>query len=150
MLSRVTGMEYLRLMCNARHVGIDNIEEKNVFDLPLNRYADAYSTGMKKKLALTAILIQGNEIFILDEPFNGVDIHSNALILEVIQKLKELKKVVILSSHIFSTLDQICDTLHYLKDGKIEVSALKGEFEQIEKKMRKSGIGSKVEQLNLS
>lgn len=48
---------------------------------------------MKKKLAITAILLQRNKYFILDEPFNGVDIHSNIIITEIIHKLKELNKV---------------------------------------------------------
>ena len=43
---------------------------------------------MKKKLALTGLLIQENDFFILDEPFNGVDIQSNMIITEIIQKLK--------------------------------------------------------------
>lgn len=47
---------------------------------------------MQKKLALTAILLQQNEVFILDETFNGVDIQSNLVITEIIKKLKALKK----------------------------------------------------------
>ena len=43
-----------------------------------------------------------NEVFILDEPFNGVDIHSNLIIREIIYKLREAGKYVIISSHIFS------------------------------------------------
>ena len=83
--SKITGKEYIRLLANARQMKLTNIEEKNIFDLPLNQYASTYSTGMKKKLALTAILLQQNDIFILDEPFNGVDIQSNLIITEIIK-----------------------------------------------------------------
>ena len=47
---------------------------------------------MKKKLALTAILLQSNDFFILDEPFNDVDIQSNIIITEIIHQLKALEK----------------------------------------------------------
>jgi ABC-2 type transport system ATP-binding protein len=99
--SKITGKEYLQLLCNARKIKLDNIEEQNIFDLPLNEYAETYSTGMKKKLAITGILLQQNKVFILDEPFNGVDIQSNLLIKELILKLKSLNKIIIISSHIF-------------------------------------------------
>jgi len=83
---KITGWEYLQLFCNARKIAITNFKERNIFNLPLNQYAITYSTGMKKKLALTAILLQQNEYFILDEPFNGVDIQSNLIITEIIHQ----------------------------------------------------------------
>ncbi len=44
------------------------------------------------------ILLQNNDFFILDEPFNGVDIHSNIIITEIIHQLKSLGKIVVISS----------------------------------------------------
>ncbi|WP_298318219.1 ATP-binding cassette domain-containing protein [uncultured Aquimarina sp.] len=148
-LSKITGKEYLQLLCNARSIKISDFEEKNVFDLPLHQYAETYSTGMKKKLALTGVLLQKNNVFILDEPFNGVDIYSNTIISQVLTKLKELNKIVILSSHIFSTLYETCDYLHYLKNGSIVKSVDKSQFGIIEKEMQASGIGLKIDKLNL-
>ena len=113
---KITGKEYIQLLCNARKMPINNIESRNIFDLPLNQYATTYSTGMKKKLALTAILLQRNEYFILDEPFNGVDIESNILLTEIIHTLKKLGKTVIISSHIFSTLSDTCDEINLLSE----------------------------------
>jgi ABC-2 type transport system ATP-binding protein len=72
--SKITGKEYIQLLVTAREKKIEKIDDKNIFDLPLNQYASTLSTGMKKKLAITAILLQENNYFILDEPFNGVDI----------------------------------------------------------------------------
>ena len=59
--SKITGKEYIQFLANARQIKQSNIEDKNIFDLPLNQYAANYSTGMKKKLALTAILLQEND-----------------------------------------------------------------------------------------
>jgi ABC-2 type transport system ATP-binding protein len=131
-LSFLTGKEYLQLMCNARNINISSFTDKNIFNLPLHQYAETYSTGMKKKLALTGILLQKNEIFVLDEPYNGVDIESNILISEVIQRLKELNKTIILSSHIFSTLKDNCDILYYVNDGNTSEAIEKEQFSSIE------------------
>jgi ABC-2 type transport system ATP-binding protein len=147
--SKITGKEYLQLLCNARKIKLENIEEQNIFDLPLGEYAETYSTGMKKKLAITGILLQQNKVFILDEPFNGVDIQSNLLIKELILKLKSLNKIIIISSHIFSTLKETCDQLHLLKAGSLVKTVLKNEFHLIEEDLKDSSIGSKIERLNL-
>lgn len=147
--SKITGREYIQLLCNAREITIENIDERNIFDLPLNQYASTYSTGMKKKLAITAILLQKNECFILDEPFNGVDIQSNIIITEIIHKLKKLNKTVIISSHIFSTLSDTCDEIHLLKNGAFIRTVQKDEFSSLENEMKEITIGNKVDQLNL-
>ena len=146
---KITGAEYIRLLCNARNVACDNLIEKNVFDLPLNEYAVNYSTGMKKKLAFTAILLQENKLFILDEPFNGVDIHSNMIITEIISKLKEMGKSVLISSHIFSTLNDTCDEIFLLKNGTIIKRVMKDEFHDLESEMKAFTLGNKIEKLNL-
>jgi ABC-2 type transport system ATP-binding protein len=147
--SKITGKEYLQLLCNARKIKLDNIDEQNIFDLPLNEYAETYSTGMKKKLAITGILLQQNNIFILDEPFNGVDIQSNLLIKELILKLKSLNKIIIISSHIFSTLKETCDELHLLKAGQIVKSVLKNEFDLIEEDLKDVNFVNKINKLDL-
>ncbi len=146
-LTKITGKEYLQLLCSARGIKIKDFEEKNIFDLPLNKYAENYSTGMKKKLALTATLLQNNNIFIFDEPFNGVDIQSNVLIKEVLLKLKSLNKIVILSSHIFSTLNETCDKLYHLKNGLIINSATKENFATIEESMKEETLSKKIDSL---
>ena len=147
--SKITGEEYIRLLCNARNRNVDTIKEKNIFDLPLNQYASTYSTGMKKKLAITAILLQENDYFIFDEPFNGVDIQSNLILTELIHKLKELNKIVLISSHIFSTLSETCDEIHLLKKGDQVKTVSKIEFGNLEKEMKAVTIGNKIEKLNL-
>ena len=147
--SKITGKEYIRLLCNARNKKNINIDQKNIFDLPLNQYASTYSTGMKKKLAITAILLQENECFILDEPFNGVDIQSNIILTEIILKLKELNKTVLVSSHIFSTLSDTCDEIHLLRKGEQIKSVQKANFKFLEQEMKESTIGNRIEKLEL-
>lgn len=147
--SKITGKEYIRLLCNARNKKNINIDQKNIFDLPLNQYASTYSTGMKKKLAITAILLQENECFILDEPFNGVDIQSNIVLTEIILKLKALNKTVLVSSHIFSTLSDTCDEIHLLRKGEQIKSVQKVDFKCLEQEMKDITIGNRIEKLEL-
>ena len=147
--TKITGKEYIRLLCNARKKVVLKIDEKNIFDLPLNQYASTYSTGMKKKLALLAILLQENQYFIFDEPFNGVDIHSNIIIIDLVRKLRDLGKTVIISSHIFSTLSDTCDEIYLLKDGEIVRKVFRENFEALELEMREFTIGNKIEKLEL-
>lgn len=146
---KITGGEYLQLFCNARKLPMTNFEKKNIFDLPLHQYAITYSTGMKKKLALTAILMQQNDYFILDEPFNGVDIQSNIIITELIKKLKSLGKTILISSHIFSTLSTTCDEIQVLKEGQFIKKVLPPAFKQLEQEMTDFTVGDSIEQLGL-
>ena len=147
--SKITGQEYIQLLCNARSKKIENLDNKNIFELPLNQYASTYSTGMKKKLALTAILLQENYYYIFDEPFNGVDIQSNIIILDILSELKEIGKTLIISSHIFSTLNDICDEILLLKDGQISKKVYKEDFAKLEQEMREIFVGKSIKNLEL-
>ena len=104
---------------------------------------------MQKKLALLGILLQKNEVFILDEPFNGVDIQSNMLIVDIIQQLKTLNKVVVISSHIFSTLSDTCDEIHLLRDGNFVKSVQKEGFQELDQEMKEVIVGNKIQRLDL-
>ncbi|NPD46121.1 MULTISPECIES: ABC transporter ATP-binding protein [unclassified Lentimicrobium] len=148
-LSRVTAKEHLQLICNARDILVKDFEERNIFDLPLNQYADTYSTGMKKKLALTALLLQNNDVLILDEPFNGVDIHSNMVILEMIKKWKNAGKTLFISSHIFSTLEETCHEIHLLKEGEFVQRVRKDQFRELDKQMRDFMIGDRLKNMKI-
>jgi ABC-2 type transport system ATP-binding protein len=147
--SKITGKEYIKLLANAREKNIEKIDEKNIFALPLNQYASTLSTGMKKKLAITAILLQENKYFVLDEPFNGVDIQSNLIMIEIIHKLRELNKTVIISSHIFSTLSDTCDEIVALRQGEFIQSVKKEDFDRFEADMKEVTIENKIEKLEL-
>jgi ABC-2 type transport system ATP-binding protein len=147
--SRITGREYIRLLCNARGKKAVDIDEKNIFDLPLDKYVSTYSTGMRKKLAFIAILFQENPCLILDEPFNGLDIQSNFIVSEIISRLKFLEKTIIVASHIFSPLSDLCDEIHLLHQGKLVNSYQKEQFAELETEMKVFSIQNKIDKLNL-
>lgn len=126
----MTGQEYLELISQKN---TNNVSEWNtIFGLPLNEYAHNYSTGMQKKLALLGILLLNKEIIILDEPFNGLDLKTCEVINYILQRLKQVNKTIILSSHILETVIQNADEISYMEQGKIIKSFSIGEFQELE------------------
>lgn len=117
--SLITGIEYIEFCMKAKGYLPDKekIKQMNaVFQLPLSRYASEYSTGMKKKLAFMALRLQENDLYILDEPFNGVDLKGCIELKKCIRSLKTAGRTVIISSHLISILHELCDCIDYLSD----------------------------------
>lgn len=125
----ITGEEYLAYFTSKKEAEVKEIIER--FDLPLKKYVQYYSSGMKKKLALTGMLMLDKPINILDEPFNGVDFEGVHIIYDIIRQLKSENKVVIVSSHIIETLFHTCDKIALLQAGKIERIYTKEDFGQL-------------------
>ena len=131
---RSTAEEYLTFIATAKglKVNANDIQKYNLFNLPLRQYINAYSSGMKKKLAFAGMLIGEYEMYILDEPFNGVDLQGNIILKREILKLKEEEKTVFISSHTLSSLTDICDEIHLLDKGCFIESFSKNNFASIE------------------
>ena len=143
------GREYLELLSD-KEKSFDIDAWNALFELPLQQFTDAYSTGMKKKLAFLGVLALQRPIFILDEPFNGVDIESNEKISLILERLKAQGKTIIISSHIIQSLTKICDKISYLNNGVIERTYGKAEFPELERELAdrvKAGIGERLDGL---
>ena len=110
----ITGGEYIELINGS----IDSKTKKYaaLLNVPLNELIDTFSTGMKKKIAFLGIISQDRPILILDEPFNGVDLESNEIIKSIIRHEKK-DRILLVSSHILSTMTDLCDTILYISDG---------------------------------
>jgi ABC-2 type transport system ATP-binding protein len=142
------GIEYIEFCLSARKLRIDKVEVASfnkLFELPLNEYAANYSTGMKKKLAFMAMLMQQNDIFLLDEPFNGLDLASCLLFKQILLHLREKNKMIFLSSHIISSLTDICNRILYIRQGTIRKIYAKEEFDTIENELLGDAIQCKLE-----
>ncbi|MDR6735715.1 MULTISPECIES: ATP-binding cassette domain-containing protein [unclassified Sphingobacterium] len=146
-MSKLTGEEYIYLLTDARGKKIKNLSERNIFELPLKEYASSYSTGMKKKLALTATLLQNNNYYILDEPFNGIDLQSSIILTEIILRLKAMGKIILISSHIFSTLKDTCDEILVLEAGRISKSVKSDQFGDFEEEMKEKILKKDIDKL---
>ncbi len=129
--SRITGNEYLKIFKQTNpNFNLNLLQE--FMKLPLDDLIETYSTGMKKKLALLGVLKQDKQLFLLDEPFNGLDIETNKILELIITTLKEKGKTVFVSSHIIDPLLTVCDQIHYLDNGKFAKSFDKDNFHHIE------------------
>lgn len=106
-------------------------ELTEVFNLPLAKYVESYSTGMKKKLSFLGLLLLGKSIYILDEPFNGIDMESVELFKSIIKNLKERGCTILISSHIISSLTDMCSDIYFLNDGVFAKKYEKHNFNKI-------------------
>jgi len=133
--SNLKGSEYLEFCLSARKEPVDKnkINRLNeLFELPLSKYASTYSDGMKRKLALLALFIQQNDLYLLDEPFNGLDLSASILLKQLLSELEQQRKTVLISSHIISSLTDVCRKIHYLKNGIIMKSYIDCSADEIE------------------
>ncbi|MBR1785048.1 MAG: ABC transporter ATP-binding protein [Bacteroidales bacterium] len=90
--------------------GIDRFAEVKVANL---------STGMKQKLSLVISLVHDPEVVIFDEPTNGLDVLTARTVTDYLQELRSAGKTVILSTHIFSLVERLCDRVGVIIDGRM-------------------------------
>lgn len=133
--SYMKGREYLELLA-MRNPSYPMDQWNALFDLPLDDLIDTYSTGMRKKLAFLGIIALDRPIWILDEPFSGVDVESNEKIFQILQRLKSQNRVILISSHILQSFTTICDRISVLREGIITQTYDKANFPSLEEKLR--------------
>ena len=89
--------------------GIDKFAEVKVADM---------STGMKQKISLVISIVHNPDIIIFDEPTNGLDVITERIVVNFLKELREQGKCIIISSHIFSLIEKICDRVVIIIRGK--------------------------------
>ncbi len=130
---RLTGREYLEFCLQARgRPVVDFTAWNQLLELPLDQYADEYSAGMRKKLALLALLVQRLDYLILDEPFNGLDLEANLLLKEILKRLRDWGTGILLTSHLLGALTETCDEISVLVGGRVQRHYLAAEFGMLE------------------
>ena len=77
------------------------------------------STGMKQKISIAISLIHNPPVIIFDEPTNGLDILTSKQVTDYLKDLKTQGHAIILSTHIFSVAEELCDEIAMLIDGSI-------------------------------
>ncbi len=90
------------------------------FRLPMNKKIKEFSTGMKRKLQVLAALSHEARLLILDEPTAGLDVVARDELLDMLRSYMEQEgRAVLVSSHISSDLEGLCDDIYMIDDGKI-------------------------------
>lgn len=90
--------------------GIDKFAEVKVKDL---------STGMKQKVSLVIAIVHDPDVIIFDEPTNGLDVLTAKVVTDFLLELKAMGKSIILSTHIFSLVEKLCDRVGIIIDGRM-------------------------------
>jgi ABC-2 type transport system ATP-binding protein len=99
---------------------------------------DSLSRGMQQRLGLARVLIHDPKVLVLDEPASGLDPRARIEIRELLRELKRMGKTIMISSHILSELEEICDHVGIIEHGRLVFS---GTMEEIRQQM---GVQSKV------
>ena len=99
---------------------------------------DSLSRGMQQRLQLARVLIHDPKVLILDEPASGLDPRARIEIRELLRELKVMGKTIMISSHILSELEQMCDRVGIIERGRLVFSGTREEIH------RKLGISSKM------
>lgn len=99
---------------------------------------DSLSRGMQQRLGLARVLIHDPKVLILDEPASGLDPRARIEIRELLRELKRMGKTIMISSHILSELEEICDHVGIIEHGRLVFS---GTMEEIRRQL---GVSSKV------
>ncbi len=130
----LTAKEFLSVF-KSIHADYDEQKLAELLKIDLSQLIEEYSTGMKKKLLLLSQIKQNKSIFILDEPFNGLDLETNKVLEVIIRILSERGKTILLSSHIIEPLLNICDSIHFLKHKSVYKTYEPADFDKIEKEV---------------
>jgi ABC-2 type transport system ATP-binding protein len=87
-----------------------------------------YSKGMRKRVAMAAALIHRPELFLLDEPFEGVDAVGARLMKEILLEQVRHGATVFLTSHVLEVVERLCDRVAIIHDGKLVLAGTMAEL----------------------
>lgn len=126
LFDRLTGPEYLefvgRMYELPRAVARERARELiSLFELEENRQKiiAEYSKGMRKRVAMAAALIHHPELFLLDEPFEGVDAVGARLMKDILLDQVRRGATVFLTSHVLEVVERLCDRVAIIHEGRI-------------------------------
>ena len=90
------------------------------FEIPLKQKIKEFSTGMKAKLKVLLAISHGAKLLVLDEPTAGLDVVVRNQILDLLREyMEDEENSILISSHISSDLEGLCDEVYFIEDGKI-------------------------------
>lgn len=97
------------------------IEQVKKFQLPRNKRIKDFSTGMKAKVKVLVAVSHNAKLLILDEPTAGLDVIARDELLEMLRDFieKDEERSILISSHISSDLETLCDDLYMIHQGKV-------------------------------
>jgi ABC-2 type transport system ATP-binding protein len=125
LFDRLTGLEFLEFV--GRMYGLDRataVERSSglmdLFQLEADRKMIAeYSKGMRKRVAMAASLIHHPDLFLMDEPFEGVDAVGARLMKDILHEQVRRGATIFLTSHVLEVVERLCDRVAIIDRGRI-------------------------------
>lgn len=152
LFDHLTGAEYLefvaRLYAVPRHEAKSRAQELlTLFELAddAKKLAGDYSKGMRKRLAMSAALIHRPRLFLMDEPFEGVDAVGARLMKDILNDQVRRGNTVFLTSHVLEVVERLCDHIAIINKGKV---VIEGTLDQLRE--QSSATGSSLEDIFVS
>src|SRR5882724_5609486 len=129
LFDRLTGSEFLefvgRMYGLARPVARERARALlGLFELEENsrKLIAEYSKGMRKRVAMAASLIHHPDLFLMDEPFEGVDAVGARLMKDILVDQVRRGATIFLTSHVLEVVERLCDRVAIINDGRIVTS----------------------------
>ena len=142
-----TGNAFLKLQ--AEYLGIQDLRYTNylidLFKLDTSAPLRRMSKGMKQKTALVACFMAEKEIILLDEPSTGLDPLMRDVLVDLVKEQRRLGRTVFMSSHIFKELEDTCDGVLFIKNGKIVNVVNRSQYDPNMPKQYKIGFETVAE-----
>lgn len=132
----LTGVEYLSLVVSYYKHKLD-MDKANHMAKLLHLREDAisgrignYSKGMGQKIGLIGAFLAGTPLYILDEPMSGLDPKARIALKEILVNEKQQGRTIFFSSHILSDIDEICDRVGVIHNGKLFFVGTPADFKK--------------------
>ncbi len=159
LFDRLTGAEYLefvgRMYGLSRPVSVERARALlDLFQLEIDRKIIAeYSKGMRKRVAMAASLIHRPELFLMDEPFEGVDAVGARLMKDILHDQVRRGATIFLTTHVLEVVERLCDRVAIIDRGRIArcgtLEELRAGGESLEDAfVRIVGAGQSLERLD--
>jgi ABC-2 type transport system ATP-binding protein len=131
----MNGLEFSELVGSMYGLALDMERERarellTLFELdgdPRKLIGD-YSKGMRKRVAMAAALIHRPELFLLDEPFEGVDAVGARLMKDILLEQVRHGATMFLTSHVLEVVERLCDRVAIIHEGKLVLTGAMAEL----------------------
>jgi len=135
LFDHLTGAEYLEFVGRIYLLDRPTAQERTRELLELFQLENAarkligeYSKGMRKRVAMAAALIHRPELFLMDEPFEGVDAVGARMMKDLLQDQVRHGATVFLTSHVLEVVERLCDRVAIIHEGKLVLSGAMAEL----------------------
>lgn len=134
--SYLKGMEFLSLASAYYHAGFSPEKAKEYAKKlgldpeVLPRRVGGYSKGMGQKLGLISAFLSKTRLLILDEPMSGLDPRARVYLKRVLREYADAGNTIFFSSHILADMEEICDRIAVLSDGKLVFTGTPAAFKK--------------------